>query len=391
MFNAKADAADKFGSFGGLVGHELTRAIDAKGALVDAKGELRSWWTPADKTAWTLLGNRVAAQYSAYDFPGVKGAKVNGTLTQEENLADIAGLELAWAAYTAQEPKAKPAQQQGFFRAWSALGTAAVAERGRAPPDRRHPRAGPVAQQRHANPGIRCHLQLQGRPADAAQRSRPDQGLALSHAHYPYRRLRAPLRCSTIPLTPRVLSLRLRPSRSPDMAHKNTICLWYDNGALEAATYASILPDSAVIAVHHAPGDFPDGKEGNVLTVEFTVCGIPCVGLNGGTAFKHSEAFSFQIQTEDQAETDRLWDAIVGNGGQESQCGWCKDRWGISWQISPRMLIEAVTSKDKALAKRLQRDDADEEDRHRHHRSGIRDGGIKSFLPMPRVQMQIAT
>lgn len=121
VFNAKADAADKFGSFGGLVGHELTRAIDAKGALVDAKGELRSWWTPADKTAWTLLGNRVAAQYSAYDFPGVKGAKVNGTLTQEENLADIAGLELAWAAYTAQEPKAKPAQQQGFFRAWSAL------------------------------------------------------------------------------------------------------------------------------------------------------------------------------------------------------------------------------------------------------------------------------
>jgi putative endopeptidase len=121
VFNAKADAADKFGSFGGLVGHELTRAIDAKGALVDAKGELRSWWTPADKTAWTLLGSRVAAQYSAYDFPGVKGAKVNGTLTQEENLADIAGLELAWAAYTAQEPKAKQAQQQGFFRAWSAL------------------------------------------------------------------------------------------------------------------------------------------------------------------------------------------------------------------------------------------------------------------------------
>ena len=121
VFNAKADAADKFGSFGGLVGHELTRAIDAKGALVDAKGELRSWWTPADKTAWTLLGTRVATQYGAYEFPGVKGAKVNGTLTQEENLADIAGLELAWAAYTAQEPKAKPAQQQGFFRAWAAL------------------------------------------------------------------------------------------------------------------------------------------------------------------------------------------------------------------------------------------------------------------------------
>jgi 2-polyprenyl-6-hydroxyphenyl methylase/3-demethylubiquinone-9 3-methyltransferase len=101
--------------------------------------------------------------------------------------------------------------------------------------------------------------------------------------------------------------------------------LWYDNGALDAATfYASILPDSAVTAVHHAPGDYPDGKEGNVLTVEFTVCGIPCVGLNGGPAFKHSEAFSFQIQTEDQAETDRLWNAIVGNGGQESQCGWSK-------------------------------------------------------------------
>jgi len=150
-----------------------------------------------------------------------------------------------------------------------------------------------------------------------------------------------------------VLSLRLRPLRSPTMAHKNTICIWYDNGALEAATfYANTFPDSAVSAVHHAPGDYPDGKEGNVLTVEFTVCGIPCVGLNGGTAFKHSEAFSFQIQTEDQAETDRLWDAIVSNGGQESQCGWCKDRWGISWQISPRMLIEAVTSKDKALAKR---------------------------------------
>lgn len=137
------------------------------------------------------------------------------------------------------------------------------------------------------------------------------------------------------------------------MAHKNTICLWYDNDALEAATfYAGILPDSAVTALHHAPGDYPDGKEGDVLTVEFTVCGIPCVGLNGGPAFKHSEAFSFQIQTDDQAETDRLWDAIVGNGGQESQCGWCKDRWGISWQISPRILIEAVTSQDKALAKR---------------------------------------
>ena len=137
------------------------------------------------------------------------------------------------------------------------------------------------------------------------------------------------------------------------MAHKNTICVWYDNGALEAATfYASILPDSAVIAVHHAPGDYPDGKEGNVLTVEFTVCGIPCVGLNGGTAFKHSEAFSFQIQTEDQAETDRLWNAIVDNGGEESACGWCRDKWGISWQITPRVLSEAIASPDRAAARR---------------------------------------
>ena len=137
------------------------------------------------------------------------------------------------------------------------------------------------------------------------------------------------------------------------MAYKNTICIWYDNGALEAATfYANTFPDSAVSAVHHAPGDYPDGKEGNVLTVEFTVCGIPCVGLNGGSAFKHSEAFSFQIQTEDQAETDRLWNAIVGNGGEESACGWCKDRWGLSWQITPRVLTEALVSPDRAAAKR---------------------------------------
>jgi putative endopeptidase len=121
VFNAKADTADKFGSFGALVAHELTRAIDAKGALVDAKGELRSWWTPADKTAWTLFGNRVAAQYSGYEFPGVKGAKVNGELTREENLADLAGLELAWEAYNAVEPNAKPAARQGFFRAWATL------------------------------------------------------------------------------------------------------------------------------------------------------------------------------------------------------------------------------------------------------------------------------
>jgi 2-polyprenyl-6-hydroxyphenyl methylase/3-demethylubiquinone-9 3-methyltransferase len=135
--------------------------------------------------------------------------------------------------------------------------------------------------------------------------------------------------------------------------HKNIVCLWFD-GAAEAAAnfYAKTFPDSAVTAVHRAPGDYPAGKQGDVLTVEFTVCGIPCIGLNGGPEFKHSEAFSFQIETEDQAETDRLWNAIVGNGGQESQCGWCKDRWGLSWQISPRVLNEAVTSPDRAAAKR---------------------------------------
>lgn len=137
------------------------------------------------------------------------------------------------------------------------------------------------------------------------------------------------------------------------MVHKNTVCIWYDNGALDAATfYAQTFPDSAVIAVHHAPGDFPSGSQGDVLTVEFTVCGLPCVGLNGGPAFRQTEAFSLQVSTEDQAETDRLWNAIVGNGGQESACGWCKDRWGVSWQITPRILLESVTSSDKALAKR---------------------------------------
>ena len=137
------------------------------------------------------------------------------------------------------------------------------------------------------------------------------------------------------------------------MNNKNTICLWYDGTALDAATfYAKTFPDSAVGAVHRAPGDFPSGKEGDVLTVDFTVLGIPCVGLNGGSAFKHSEAFSFQVSTEDQAETDRYWNAIVNNGGQESECGWCKDKWGLSWQITPRVLIEAVTSPDHAEAKR---------------------------------------
>ncbi len=124
---------------------------------------------------------------------------------------------------------------------------------------------------------------------------------------------------------------------------KNTICLWYDKDAEVAARfYAETFSDSTVGAVHRAPGDYPAGKEGDVLTVEFTVAGIPCLGLNGGPAFKHNEAFSFQIATEDQEETDRYWNAIVDNGGQESACGWCKDRWGISWQITPRVLTDAL-------------------------------------------------
>ena len=125
--------------------------------------------------------------------------------------------------------------------------------------------------------------------------------------------------------------------------NKNTICLWYDHDAEEAARfYAKTFPDSKVVAVHKAPSDFPSGKKGDVLTVEFTVCGIPCLGLNGGPQFKQNEAFSFQISTEDQAETDRYWNAIVGNGGKESACGWCKDRWGVSWQITPQVLMEAL-------------------------------------------------
>ena len=126
---------------------------------------------------------------------------------------------------------------------------------------------------------------------------------------------------------------------------KNTICLWYDKDAEAAARfYAATFPDSAVGAVLHAPSDYPGGKEGDVLTVEFTVLGIPCLGLNGGPVFKHNEAFSFQIATEDQGETDRYWNAIVGNGGQESQCGWCKDKWGISWQNTPRVLTDALAA-----------------------------------------------
>jgi predicted 3-demethylubiquinone-9 3-methyltransferase (glyoxalase superfamily) len=137
------------------------------------------------------------------------------------------------------------------------------------------------------------------------------------------------------------------------MIPKNTICLWFDRDAEAAARfYAETFPDSRVGRLFRAPSDFPSGKQGDVLTVEFTVCGIPCIGLNGGPAFKQSEAFSFQIATDDQAETDRLWNAIVGNGGQESACGWCKDKWGLSWQITPRVLIEAIADPDPAVAKR---------------------------------------
>ena len=137
------------------------------------------------------------------------------------------------------------------------------------------------------------------------------------------------------------------------MTAKNTICLWYEGAAVDAANfYAKTFPNSAVGAIHRAPGDYPDGKKGDVLTVEFTVAGIPCIGLNGGPHFKHNEAFSFQIATDDQAETDRLWNAIIKGGGQESQCGWCKDRWGISWQITPRALADGLAA-GGAEAKRV--------------------------------------
>ncbi|MGH8202034.1 MAG: VOC family protein [Steroidobacteraceae bacterium] len=133
----------------------------------------------------------------------------------------------------------------------------------------------------------------------------------------------------------------------------NVICLWYDGTAEEAARfYARTFPNSAVTAVHQAPGDYPSGQQGQVITVEFTVVGVRCLGLNGGPAFKHSEAFSFQILTEDQAETDHYWNAIIGNGGAASACGWCKDKWGLSWQITPRALMAAITDSDRAAAKR---------------------------------------
>lgn len=138
------------------------------------------------------------------------------------------------------------------------------------------------------------------------------------------------------------------------MSRKNTVCLWYDGDALEAAEfYARTFPDSAVGAVHRAPGDYTAGREGDLLMVEFTVMGIPCLGLNGGPGVTHSQAFPFAVSTEDQAETDRLWNAIVDNGGAANVCGWCQDKWGISWQITPRVLMEGVTSPDRGEAKRV--------------------------------------
>ena len=137
------------------------------------------------------------------------------------------------------------------------------------------------------------------------------------------------------------------------MPARNTLCLWYDGTAEEAARfYAATLPDSSVGAIMRAPGDYPSGKEGDVLTVEFTVAGIPCLGMNGGPGVPHSMAFSFQIATDDQAETDRLWNAIIDHGGEASACGWCKDKWGLSWQITPRALSAAITDPDRAAAKR---------------------------------------
>lgn len=134
---------------------------------------------------------------------------------------------------------------------------------------------------------------------------------------------------------------------------KNTVCLWYDKDAEAAARfYATTFPNSSIGTIWRAPADYPSGKKGDVLTVDFTVMGIPCLGLNGGPEFKQTEAFSFQVATVDQAETDRYWDAIVNNGGQESQCGWCKDRWGLSWQITPIALTKALANPDPARSKR---------------------------------------
>ena len=143
-------------------------------------------------------------------------------------------------------------------------------------------------------------------------------------------------------------------SAAPVSAPAVRLCLWYEGDALDAANfYAATFPDSAVGAVHQAPSDYPDGQAGAILTVDFTVLGLPCMGLNGGPAFKHSEAFSFQVATDTQEETDRYWNAIVGNGGQESACGWCKDNWGISWQITPRALTDGMADPDPAVRKRV--------------------------------------
>lgn len=134
---------------------------------------------------------------------------------------------------------------------------------------------------------------------------------------------------------------------------KNVVCLWFDGTAEDAANfYAKTFPDSTVDRINYAPGDYPAGKTGDVITVEFTVMGIPCLGLNGGPEFKHDEAFSFQVATENQEETDQYWNAIIENGGQASECGWCKDRWGLSWQITPKVLIDAYTNEDSAKAKK---------------------------------------
>ena len=161
--------------------------------------------------------------------------------------------------------------------------------------------------------------------------------------------------CGSVARPSNVDRIRLLIIRKNDMAKpaKNTICLWYNCDAEAAAQfYASTFPDSSVGASHRAPADFPSGKKGDVLTVEFNVMGIPCIGLNGGPHFKQSEAFSFQVTTADQAETDRYWNAIVSNGGEESQCGWCRDQWGVSWQITPLVLTQAMTSSDPAAARR---------------------------------------
>jgi 2-polyprenyl-6-hydroxyphenyl methylase/3-demethylubiquinone-9 3-methyltransferase len=134
---------------------------------------------------------------------------------------------------------------------------------------------------------------------------------------------------------------------------KNRICLWFNRDAEAAARfYSATFPDSSVLAVHRAPGDYPDGKQGDALVVDFTVMGLPCMGLNGGPHFQQTEAFSFQVATNDQEETDRYWNAIIGNGGKASDCGWCKDRWGVSWQITPVALTRAISDPDPAVAKR---------------------------------------